>query len=61
MTDSTWRKSSHSGNHNCVEVGRVGDDAAVRDTENRAAGCFTATGRQWQMFIDAVKSGRFDR
>ncbi|GAB3554621.1 hypothetical protein J2S53_003527 [Actinopolyspora lacussalsi] len=55
-----WRKSSRSSKTNCVEVGRVADGAAVRDTKDRSAGHFTTTGTQWTAFIDAVKSDRFD-
>lgn len=56
-----WRKSTKSGsNSSCVEVGRVGGGAAVRDTKNRAAGYFTASAAQWQDFLAAAKSGRFD-
>ncbi|ASU80183.1 DUF397 domain-containing protein [Actinopolyspora erythraea] len=56
-----WRKSSRSNQHShCVEIGRVGDGAAVRDTKDRAAGYFTATGTQWAAFIDAVKNERFE-
>lgn len=60
---SNWRKSSFSqGAENCVEVGSVPDaGAAVRDTKNPAAGHFTTTAPQWQNFITALKSGRFDR
>ncbi|MDR7302811.1 DUF397 domain-containing protein [Haloactinomyces albus] len=55
-----WRKSSRSGQRtNCVEVGRVGDGAAVRDTKDRAAGYFTADRMQWQAFVAAVKADRF--
>ncbi|QUH05361.1 DUF397 domain-containing protein [Saccharopolyspora erythraea] len=57
-----WRKSSRSNQEtNCVEVGRVGGGAAVRDTKDRAAGHFTTTGGQWSAFVAAVKGGRFDR
>jgi hypothetical protein len=55
-----WRKSSHSRLEGRVEVGRVGDSAAVRDTKNRAAGYFTAPPEQWAAFVNGIKAGRFD-
>ncbi|NYH78521.1 hypothetical protein FHR84_001846 [Actinopolyspora biskrensis] len=55
-----WRKASYSSREtDCVEIGRIDDGAAVRDTKNRAAGYLTTTGRQWSAFIDAVKAERF--
>ncbi|MEV6233744.1 DUF397 domain-containing protein [Saccharopolyspora shandongensis] len=57
-----WRKSSYSSAQtNCVEVGRIGDGAAVRDSKNRAAGHLTTDLAQWSAFIGAVKDGRFER
>ncbi|SFS99406.1 DUF397 domain-containing protein [Saccharopolyspora flava] len=56
-----WRKSSRSSQvDNCVEVGRISDGAAVRDTKDRAAGFFTASSDQWSSFIRAVKAEKFD-
>ncbi|MEV0050865.1 DUF397 domain-containing protein [Saccharopolyspora shandongensis] len=55
-----WRKSSRSSTQtNCVEVGHVSGGAAVRDTKDRAAGYFTTTAEQWQLFVAAVKADRF--
>lgn len=56
-----WRKSSRSSQEtNCVEVGAVGDGAAVRDTKDRAAGHFEVDGARWSAFLTQLKSGRFD-
>ena len=46
-------------NDNCVEVGRLGACAAVRDTKDREGGYVTANATQWTTFLDAVKSDRF--
>ncbi|WP_092928868.1 DUF397 domain-containing protein [Actinopolyspora alba] len=60
-TPTNWCKSSYSGQDtNCVEIGRVRDGAAVRDTKDRSTGYFTITGQQWVTFLNAVKTNRFD-
>lgn len=60
QTPDNWRKSGWSAQQtDCVEVGRVGDDAAVRDTKDRAAGYFTASRQQWQVFVAAIKADKF--
>lgn len=57
-----WRKSRRSQQQTaCVEVGRLGSGAALRDTKDRDAGYFTAGAAEWASFIGAIKSGRFDR
>lgn len=56
-----WRKSSRSAKQtNCVEVGQVGEAAAVRDSKDRDAGFFVVPDARWRSFVAGVKSGRFD-
>ncbi|MGJ7907360.1 DUF397 domain-containing protein [Actinopolyspora sp. H202] len=43
----------------CVEVGRIADGAAVRDSKDCAAGFVASTGSQWRAFVTAVKTDRF--
>ncbi|SDP35869.1 protein of unknown function [Actinopolyspora xinjiangensis] len=58
---SAWRPSSCSGQGGqCVEVAVTSDNVGVRDSKDREAGFFTATGSQWSAFLDAVKTSRFD-
>ncbi|GAB2734128.1 hypothetical protein GCM10027174_03600 [Salinifilum aidingensis] len=55
-----WRTSTRSSTQtNCVEVGRIADGAAVRDTKDRRRGHFTTTRQQWNAFLHAVKTDRF--
>ncbi|SDQ89461.1 DUF397 domain-containing protein [Actinopolyspora saharensis] len=55
-----WRKPIRSQHQTaCVEIGRLGNGAAVRDTKNRAGGYFTTDRAQWRAFIEAVKTDRF--
>ncbi|WP_433871817.1 DUF397 domain-containing protein [Saccharopolyspora sp. CA-218241] len=57
-----WHTSSYSNQEtNCVEVGRIGGGAAVRDSKDRAAGFFTATAPEWAAFLAAVRDGRYQR
>ncbi|NYH79051.1 hypothetical protein FHR84_002385 [Actinopolyspora biskrensis] len=56
-----WRKSDRSANTSTrVEVGRICDGAAVRDTKDRAAGYLTTTERQWRTSVPALEADRFD-
>ncbi|GAA2776429.1 DUF397 domain-containing protein [Saccharopolyspora taberi] len=61
LSPTGWRKSARSARHtDCVEVGRVGEGAAVRDSKDRTAGYFDVSAEQWRSFVTALKAGRFD-
>ena len=60
--DTTWRKSSRSGDSgSCVEVRRVSAAVQVRDTKDRQAPMLTFSAVAWRDFVAAVHDGEFDR
>ncbi|GAB2649388.1 hypothetical protein GCM10027271_03790 [Saccharopolyspora gloriosae] len=62
VTPTNWRKSTRS--HlvsNCIEVGKLGSSAAVRDTKDRDGGYVAIDAARWSEFLLAVKAGRFSR
>jgi hypothetical protein len=54
-----WRKSSHSGANGCVEVARVGDLIAVRDSKDPEGGVLLFNTREWRAFVAGVRDGEF--
>ncbi len=60
MNDTySWFKSTYtSGQGNCVEVARLPDGAAVRDSKNRSGPVLRFSAEAWQAFLSAVKDGR---
>ncbi|PZM98101.1 MAG: DUF397 domain-containing protein [Actinobacteria bacterium] len=55
----TWRRSSRCDSHHCVEVARVQDAAAVRDSANPHQ-VLRFSAPAWRRFLAALQSGRFD-
>jgi hypothetical protein len=58
-----WFTSSFSGTNgdNCVEVAHLPDGVAVRDTKDRARPAHRYATAEWRTFLNAVRTGGFDR
>lgn len=60
LSHTNWRKSSHSATNGCVEVGRGGDQIAVRDSKDPSGPVLVFTAHEWRAFLDGVRDGEFD-
>ena len=59
LTDAQWRTSSYSsGNGQCVEVARLLEAIAVRDSKDPAGPKLIFTPADWRAFVSAVAEGR---
>ena len=58
LTRVAWRKSSRSGAsvNNCVEVARVEDWAAVRDSKNAAGTTLVLAAESFAMFVNSLRA-----
>ncbi len=55
-----WRTSARSsGNSQCVEVARLDDATAVRDSKDPAGLALAFTPAQWAAFTAGVRAGEF--
>lgn len=55
-----WRKSSRSGQTNCLEVRPASGGVEVRDSKNPGGATLTFTRDEWLAFIAGAKAGEFD-
>ncbi|MGW2545403.1 DUF397 domain-containing protein [Kitasatospora sp. NPDC001574] len=62
MTDSTWRKSSHSGNEDsyCVEVAGLPHEIRVRDSKDPDGPQLSFPPVAWSAFLDQIRRDTFD-
>ncbi|WP_019819424.1 DUF397 domain-containing protein [Saccharomonospora saliphila] len=59
--DQQWRKSKHSGNHDCVEFRRTTDGGVeLRNSKRPEEATTSCTDSEWRAFIKGVKDGEFD-
>jgi len=58
-SDANWRKSTKSGQGNCVEVARVPDGIAVRDSKDPDGTVLLFTTDEWTAFVGGVQEGEF--
>lgn len=58
LSDAEWRKSTRSnGEGNCIEVARVGEKFAARDSWDRSGPVLFFSREAWCGFIAAVRTG----
>jgi Domain of unknown function (DUF397) len=53
-----WKKSSYSGQGNCVEVAPLRNGMAVRDSKNPDGPVLRFSADAWQAFVSGIKAGR---
>jgi hypothetical protein len=60
-TRLTWRKSTFSGDDNCVEVALADEIVVVRNSKDPNGPCLELTCPEWTDFVRDLKRGEFDR
>jgi Domain of unknown function (DUF397) len=61
LSQAKWRKSSHSSANGCVEVARVGEYVAIRDSKDQQGSALIFTPAEWRAFLLGVEDGEFGR
>jgi hypothetical protein len=57
---ATWRKSTTSGDGNCVEVAAVPAAVGLRDSKDQQGPVVAMAPAAWTAFISEVRRGSFD-
>jgi Domain of unknown function (DUF397) len=56
----TWRKSTASGDTNCVEVSFGGESVLMRHSRNQHGPFLSFSRPEWEAFLTGVRDGEFD-
>lgn len=59
QTHITWRKSTASGDGNCVEVAFAGESVLVRSSWQPRGSVLCFSRQEWMAFLEGVSSGEF--
>ena len=59
QSSAVWRKSSASGEAQCVEVAVVGASILVRDSKNPGGPVLAFTRSEWDAFLTGIRNGEF--
>jgi hypothetical protein len=60
LTGAVWRKSSFSGQHQCVEVANLGSgEVAVRHSRQPTGPALVFTPNEWTAFLQGAAHGEF--
>jgi hypothetical protein len=57
----SWRRSSRCSNSQCVEVARIDQAFAIRDSKDLGGPVLTFPPAAWADFVSGVRAGEFDR
>jgi len=55
-----WRRSRRCETGNCVEVARIGESFAIRDSEDINGPILTFASTTWTDFVEGVRAGDFN-
>jgi hypothetical protein len=55
-----WRRSRRCDSGTCVEVARIGESFAVRDSKDLRGPILTFAPAAWEHFVEGVRAGDFD-
>ena len=60
FTNASWRKSTGSGDGNCVEVASVAASTGIRDSKVSDSPILVTDHADWRGFVRDVRGGTFD-